>query len=236
MEENFENSEKIQRKNYDSRLQTLKIIAIVFILLLSVAISVYLVISYFQNNKISFSSESDNKSQFQNSETNENNLALNVQDQQNQDNSQIENQNDESNSFQISSNPSSTSLSSDTTSSKNINVSSSNIKTQVNTELEKTNNASQTTKNTTNKTTNSKSQNITYVVQIASFTDFDKAISLKNKLEKAGISCYIVITEIDGKYYYRIRSGNFNEKKDAIALINKIKSIESSVSPIIIQK
>lgn len=237
MSEKFDDFEKIDNNNYNSgkknhsnSLKTLKIIAIVFILLLSTAISAYLVISYFQNTKISFSNEISKKDS--NFDSNTENIIkkeeiekkeniiepddynksltedLNTIDQKVLKNQQTIIQNQEN---KIVNQP--VEIKSQTpkqTNSDSIqSVSSSNQSKQESIKLK------------------------TYIIQVASFTDFDKAISLKNKLEKNGISSYIVIVEINGKYYYRVRCGKFSDKKEAENLILKIKSIDNTLNPII---
>lgn len=232
--EDFENIDRNKKSHTKNQLQTLKIFAIVFILILSVAISAYILISYFQNNKLSFSegkvvnsSEQEKIIESQETNTFETNNSIEGQDEQNL----------QSQSINISDEKSSQPVNEQTNIPKTTSNTSTNSisKTQETTKSISSNETKITQTNKSTKNNVSQSSTYTYTIQIASFTDFDKAISLKNKLEKSGISCYIVIAEIQGKYYYRVRSGKFNSKKDAQQLIDKIKSIDKSLSPIIIQ-
>jgi len=209
----FNLEKKEDKKRVNNSLQALKIFAIVFILLLSTAISIYLVYSYFQNNKIFNQSKDKIPQAISESEINidEDSEAQDIIIDETSIKGYV------TNDFQTASNQLDT--------EKN------------NTIIEKplANQTKETANNSTSKIVQPKQSNKTYTVQIASFTDFDKAISLKNKLEKAGIACYIVIVEISGKYYYRVRCGKFKDKKEAIDLINKIKNIDKSLDPLLIE-
>ncbi|MFN3411293.1 MAG: SPOR domain-containing protein [Exilispira sp.] len=224
--DDFEKIDKIDKNNYNSfkrkendSLKTLKIIAIVFILLLSTAISAYLVISYFQNTKISFSKEITKK------DFDFDNNSENIIKEE-----EIEKKEDIVDSDDYNKNSTNDLIAKDQKIINNI----VNQPVEIQSQTSKQTNSD--SKNSISSNNQSKQKSITlktYIIQVASFTDFDKAISLKNKLEKNGISSYIVIVEINGKYYYRVRCGKFTDKKEAENLILKIKSIDNSLNPII---
>lgn len=243
----FENVENKRKKGSDNQLRILKIFAIIFILILSVAISGYLVYSYFQTNKINFN-ENREKVLSENipSTTNENNIDINQEDTTKKDESSNENTTSklvtQKNTPsvlvkpEISTSPKPSSNQSQATTTKT-NQTQNTTNTSQNQTSTNTNTKENTTKKQTKTTTSSSTtkSSVSYIIQIASFTDFDKAISLKNKLEKEGIICYIVIADIQGKYYYRVRCGKFSTKKEAEDIIKKIISIDRSLSPIILQ-
>ncbi len=214
----FEVEKNDNIKNTDNSLRTLKIFAIVFILILSVAISIYLVYSYFQNNKLLYEDKIP-QTLSETEVTNQQGESVILQQQEQTVDISTPDENKEEPKVDDIDN---SNLASKIESNK---IESNKIEAQKVTEVKKTDLPKKESTTSTSKI---------YTVQIASFTDFDKAISLKNKLEKQGISCYIVIIEISGKYYYRVRSGKFKNKADAIELINRIKSIDNSLAPMII--
>ncbi|HBN27054.1 MAG TPA: hypothetical protein DD405_06275 [Desulfobacteraceae bacterium] len=63
-----------------------------------------------------------------------------------------------------------------------------------------------------------------YIVQIAASKDFVYADELVVKLKQKGFNGYIVKAKVTGKgIFYRVRVGFFDNRKDASALLNRLK-------------
>lgn len=241
--EDFDTEKKNSKKNSDNQLRTLKIIAIVFILILSVAISGYLLYTYIQNAKLSIAQSqksSQNISENNTLEPSGNSQYIIINSDENPE-SDAKNDSNESNAViapyensQNESQPTGSVLTKPQTTSSTTTKQETTSKTGTNDSKTSEKTATKTDEKLNNTKTNVKISK-QYTVQIASFTDFDKAMTLKNKLENKGISCYIVIIEIDNKYYYRIRSGKFSNKNEALNHINKIKEVDKTLTPIIIE-
>ena len=226
----------------------MKIVSIIFILLLTTAICVYLLVAYIQNSSI-FEKSKDLTASIDKS--GDDIVISEKMDLVNGQNIQTESDSPEEETLSTYENNQITgpnlappdtgankeqdkNSSAKETTTKADQSSSSSSETQ--SKENKTSNKSTTTeKNSSTSTTTKKSGAKTYTVQLASFKDFDKAIALKNKMTSYGFDAYIVIGDVNGTYYYRVRIGKFSQKDEAINLINKIIKIDPTLKPIIIE-
>jgi cell division protein FtsN len=246
-----------KREKSNSSLRVLKIVSIIFILLLTTAICVYLLVTYIQNSSI-FENSKDLTASIdksgdeivisekmdlvngQNTHT-ESNLTEEKTLQTYENNQPVAlAENNQTTDSNLAPPDTGTNKEQDKNSSAKETTTkagqSSSSSSETQSKENKTSNKSTTTeKNSSTSTTTKKSSAKTYTVQLASFKDFDKAIALKNKMTSYGFDAYIVIGEVNGTYYYRVRIGKFSQKDEAINLINKIIKIDPTLKPIIIE-
>ena len=65
-----------------------------------------------------------------------------------------------------------------------------------------------------------------YWIQTASFTERDKANSLRERLGTKGIAALIAVKDIGGKSWYRVRVGPYSSSKEASGWLAKVKLIK----------
>lgn len=246
-----------KREKNNSSLRVLKIVSIVFILLLTTAISVYLLVAYIQNSSM-FEKSKDLTTSMdkngddivisekmdlvdgQNTQT-ESNLAEEKTLQAYENNQPVASaENNQTTDSNLTSPDTDADKEQDKSSTAKVTTTTANQSSSSSSETQskedKISKKSTTTeKNSSTSTTTKKSGAKTYTVQLASFKDFDKAIALKNKMTSYGFDAYIVIGDVNGTYYYRVRIGKFSLKDEAINLINKIIKIDPTLKPIIIE-
>jgi len=73
-----------------------------------------------------------------------------------------------------------------------------------------------------------------YTIQIASYSNFNNAIYLKDRLIQAGYSSFIIIKKIDAQYFYRVNIGLFSSKIDAENYLKYYFSYKIDSKPFII--
>ncbi len=91
---------------------------------------------------------------------------------------------------------------------------------------EKPNNTKSIAKKASNTYYNAKEQivdnnNSFYTLQICSYLDFRKALTLRNQLYKEGYDAFIVIKRIKDNYYFRVNIGFFKTKNQANSFYNR---------------
>jgi len=62
-----------------------------------------------------------------------------------------------------------------------------------------------------------------YTVQVASSGDLDKALKMVKQITEKGFDAYYYETKVNGKTYYRVRSGKFSDKAEALNYSKKLE-------------
>jgi len=75
-----------------------------------------------------------------------------------------------------------------------------------------------------------------YRVQLISLTNYDKILSIKQKLKNGGYATTLSTTEKNGKTFYRLRLASLYTKNDANKIGNKIKNNFKFITGFWIQK
>ncbi len=95
---------------------------------------------------------------------------------------------------------------------------------------------SQAVKPATSQTTQSKTQQVRYWIQVASFSTKLKAEDMQRMLAEKSLTSYLVSSVVSGKTWYRVRIGPYNSKADAERWLSTIKNIPDCSDAFIISQ
>lgn len=85
--------------------------------------------------------------------------------------------------------------------------------------------SNQAVKPTVSQTAQSKTVEVRYWIQVASFSTKLKAEDMQRMLAEKSLTSYLVSSVVNGKTWYRVRIGPFNSKTDAERWLSTIKNI-----------